>query len=289
MNPTTIFDAIRWVQQLEQLALHNKCESPAFLRPHHFVALALTLWQHGYYNLTVPKKLQGYAARMHLWDALGMQAPTSVVENDPGDRFVPLVRLDDANNVDETAKRLARVARCYGADEKTTDSLATSMMEIIGNCFAHAEVSAPLKGVACAQSWPQGGLAQIAIGDAGIGIRPSLSANPDLVHRLKSENSCELATELGVTSKPKKGHAGYGLALTRQLLSRAGGRLLVLSCEEWFSCSGENLAAGRLPTPWQGTIAVLEWSTRSPLRVREVYDSWPLPEGFDDEDFNFED
>lgn len=289
MNPTTIFSIQQWVTQLDRLCREARCNSPSFLRPHHFVALALTLWKTHYYNIKVPKPLESYAARMKLWDSLGMDAPCSVTERDGTGRFVPLVRLDNKHLISQTAEQLALIAKEYGADEETFGSLHVSMQEIIYNCFAHAEVNGELQGLACAQSWPQGNLVQIAIADVGLGIRETLSQNPLLLPRLEQENSCEVATQLGVTSKPNRGHAGYGLALTRQLLEQAGGRLIVASCNEWFASNGTQIARGKMVTPWQGTIVVLEWNTQRPLSAKKVYESWPLPEGFDDDDFNFED
>lgn len=286
MNRTSIYNVQSWVTQLDRLCKENRCESPNFLRPYHFAALALTLWKTNYYNLKVPKQLERYCARMRLWDALGMDAPCYVTEHDPGGRFVPLLALDNKNQVPDAAVQLARIVREYGADEETRGSVEISMQEIIGNCFAHAEVDGALQGVACAQSWPNGKLAQIAIADVGLGVRATLAQNPSLEGRLATENSCALATELGVTSKPLKGHAGYGLALTRQLLERAGGTLLVASHDEWFASNGTRIASGKMPLQWRGTMVVLEWSTLAPLSAKQVYESWPLPEGFENDDID---
>ncbi|WP_234409532.1 hypothetical protein, partial [Ideonella sp. B508-1] len=77
-----------------------------------------------------------------------------VQAHDPGGRFVPMVRIEDRDCIAETAAQLAAITATYGADGQTTDAVRTSMMEILENCFAHAEVPVQLKGVACAQSWP---------------------------------------------------------------------------------------------------------------------------------------
>ena len=237
-------------------------------------------------GLDLPKALTPYAARMRLWQAIGLEAHVLVQPQlPPKGRYTPVDRVDDRNQVAETASALAEITARYGADSETEDAVKVSMMEVMENCFAHAEVPGALKGVACAQSWPQGNLAQIAIADSGIGIRRSLQANKELAEALAEHNSCELATRLGVTSKPKQGHAGYGLALTRQLLERAGGRLIVISGNEWMQARGDRLSTGTMEHPWDGTLAVLEWRTNFPLRLKNVYESWPLPAGFADDDF----
>lgn len=235
----------------------------------------------------MPEEIAGYASRMQLWQAIGLQPPADVNARDPRGKFVPLARLDDPDVVLDRAVDLAAISTAYGADRETTNSLEVSLQEIMNNCFAHAEIGAELQGLACAQSWPRGHLAQIAIADHGVGIRRSLSANPDLKARLDAGNACELATQLGVTSKPNMGHAGYGLALTRQLLAANGGTLLVQSGTEWFITNGITAREGSSLCLWPGTLIVLEWNCRKPLRVKDVYQSWPPVTGYSDDDFEF--
>lgn len=286
MNLTTPFQVAQWLDQLRRLEKDNRCNCPSFLRPFHFVTLGLTVARGRMVDLGIPKPLETYAARMQLWQAIGLPAPVVVQPYVPEGRFMPLARVESEDNVSDLAERLAEITAKYGADKDTRNAVSVSMIEIMGNCLAHAEVNGQLKGVVCAQSWPQGNLAQIAIADSGIGIRSSLEANSLLHEALEGGNSCEIATRLGVTSKPELGHAGYGLALTRQLLERAGGRLIVISGDEWMEARKLACKVGKLQSPWPGTIAVLEWRTNVPMRLKDVYESWPLPKGFTDEDFN---
>lgn len=286
MDSTTHFAVSSWLNQLRRLRAEQRCRCPSFLRPHHIVALAWSLYRDRAIELTLPAQVTPYAARMRVWSAIDLPAPVGVVEHEPRGRFVPLVRLDDHDCVFDTATQLAEITRTYGADDLTFDAVRVSMAEIMENCFAHARIPGPLTGLACAQSWPQGGLAQIAIADGGIGIRASLMENAELGPLLAEGNSCEIATRFGVTSKPGQGHAGYGLALTRQLLEHAGGRLIVVSGTEWMQAFGRRCTTGELEQPWEGTLAVLEWRTDRPLRLKEVYDTWPQMTGFGDDDFD---
>src|SRR5574343_437484 len=169
MNETTVFSVGQWIQQVYRLVDEGRCNSPTFLRPHHFVTLAMALGTRPTEHLRLPPTLETYAARMHLWESIGLDSPVTVHAHDPGGRFVPMVRIEDRGNVAETAALLAEITTTHGADEQTADAVRTSMMEILENCYAHAEVNAQLKGVACAQSWPAAGLVQIAIADAGVG------------------------------------------------------------------------------------------------------------------------
>lgn len=289
MQQTSSFSVLQWIDQMQRLSRDGRCNSPTFFKPFHFVLLAMTLARRRAEALKVPTGLQTYAARMRLWHAIGLEPPVDVKPYVPEGRFLPVSRLDDEGFIPDIAASLAEITGTYGADADTKDAVMTSMMEIMGNCFAHARVNDPLKAVVCAQSWPQGNLAQIAIADCGIGVRDSLLENAEHKATLETENSCEFATRLGVTSKPQLGHAGYGLALTRQLLERAGGRLIVVSGNEWMQTRGLRLSTGTATQPWTGTVAVLEWRTKSPLRLKDVYENWPLPAGFEHDDFDFED
>lgn len=187
----------------------------------------------------------------------------------------------------ESADKLAAIAKTYGADAVTERSLSISLTEIMDNCFAHAGVQGELTGIACAQSWPRGNLAQIAIADLGIGIRKSLEPNKLLEKALSEGNSCELATQFGVTGKPGKGHAGYGLALARQLIEANGGTLIVYSQNELFCSQRGNAFSVTTDSIWPGTVIMLEWRCDRPLSVNDVYATWPLPAGYTDDDFDF--
>jgi anti-sigma regulatory factor (Ser/Thr protein kinase) len=287
LENTTVVAIRGWLEQLSQLENAKTCTAPQFLRPHHFVTLALRLAHRGASALELPSQLAGYAARMHLWRAIGIAGQATVNEHPTNGRFLPLKRLEDREQVTDLACELAELARISGCDAQTQEAVKVSMMEILGNCLSHGEVGHPLKALVCAQTWQQGNLAQIAIADAGIGVRGSLVGNPELHQRLAVTNACDLATELGVTSKPGKGHAGYGLALTRQLLERAGGRMILMSLGEWVQVHSQSSMSGSMPLPWQGTLLVLEWKLDQPMRLKDVYESWPPPEGFDNDDFDF--
>ena len=287
MQGTHQTDVGQWLLQLRLLSRDNMCAGPDFWRPFHFVTLGLQIARTGRSGLTIPPAFVGYASRMGLWDAIGLETPAAVNARDPHGKFVPLQRLDNADRVHELSVKLADICRAFGADKETLNSLEISLQEIMDNCFAHAGISVDLQGLACAQSWPRGNLAQIAIADIGVGIRRSLAANADLLDQLAYENSCELATRFGVTGKPGMGHAGYGLALTRQLLQANGGTLLVQSGDEWVRISGQNISVGLSPYNWAGTLVLLEWDCSKPLRVKDVYRSWPAPTGFSDDDFDF--
>lgn len=290
MTKTSIQELHEWLSQLQALVETKACKSPAFLRPYHLVTLALVLKEQRAAEVGIPNHLMDYANRMHLWQAIGLQPPASSKgERDPSGRFLPVEPLVSRDAVYECSKRLAGITEQANLDEASQRSLDTSISELVDNCFAHSGLTAPhLHGVACAQLWLKGNLGQIAIADKGMGIRRSLESaeTEEVRRRVSTSNSCELATELGVTSKPSH-HAGYGLALARQLMQQNAGTLMVISGQEWFCGSGNSTRTGNRGVNWPGTLIVCEFNTERPLRVSDVYASWPPVRGYTSDDFNF--
>ncbi len=289
MRSTSIKELHTWLASLQGLVETKSCKSPEFLRPFHLVSLAITLKQNNATKFQLPANLSGYASRMKLWEAVGLVNPLPLhQETDASGRFLPIEALTSRDKVNECSERLARITTNAKLDESSRKSLDTSVSELIDNCYAHAGISESLHGVACAQFWANGFLAQIAIADDGIGIRQSLenAETTDVRDRVSDANACELATELGVTSKPS-GHAGYGLALARQMLENNGGTLIVCSGQEWFITTGGICKSGSMGVNWNGSLIVCEFNTNRPLSTGDVYAKWAPVRGYEHDDFDF--
>jgi anti-sigma regulatory factor (Ser/Thr protein kinase) len=274
---TSIDDVITWSEVFRRPASGEQFQGPNFLRPYQFALLGAELLRRGpETTIRMPDYLVGYAARMRLWQATGRECPVTVRERNPGGRFHPLSPIRAEADVENTATAVTDVFRQAGTrDAETIQAISTVLSEIFGNCYFHSESATDIRGLACAQTWPAIRLAQIAVADIGIGIRASLAANPAYADRLASGNALELATELGVTSKPHGAHAGYGLAVARQLMEMHDGRLLVVSGNEAFGASNRGYRRKNLDAAMPGTLVVLEWNTAEPLNIGKVYASWP--------------
>jgi hypothetical protein len=288
VRQTGIGDVTRWIRELEIGASGDEYRDPVFVKPFHFAMLAAMCQRLGVDGITWDGPLQAFAARMQLWEALGLEPPVNVRQRDHTGRFLPLAALKHENAVNEYADQLCTIATSQGEiTDETRDSLFVALSEILYNCFAHAAITEDCWGMTCAQSWPRGSLVQIAVVDAGIGVRASLSDNERLLTRLQQENACELATELNVTGKPNAGHSGYGLTVAKELMAQNGGNFLLISGSEAYRRYGNRDIRLELQgLNWQGTIVVLEWRTDRPLDIGAVYAGWPLPEGMTDDDFN---
>jgi anti-sigma regulatory factor (Ser/Thr protein kinase) len=263
-----------WILALAELRSNDRCNGPSFLRPFHIATLAAEMRVRGQ-PVEIPPKMVAYAARMHLWQAVGATSPKEVRENSPAGHFLPLRPLRNQDDVDETAVDLARIVEHQSGGQSSVESVEVALTELLNNCFDHSEQEGDNFGLTCAQAWPRGSLAQVAIVDTGVGIRQTLGANRALSERLASENACQLATEYGVSGKLGKGHSGFGLTLANDILRQNGGRLAVVSGYELYFSGPNERRSVRLVHPWRGTVVIFEWRTDRDLSSRAVYANWP--------------
>lgn len=289
MRQTTTEEVQQWLANLGRLQETRSCKAPEFLRPFHFVSLALVLKANRAGRIDLPDTIKSYATRMKLWEAVGLRPPLRVNEHSATGRFVPIETLRTRDQTEDCARRIAEITDQASLHPEAKESLGIAISELMDNCFAHANVNDGLHGLACAQFWPRGNLLQVAIADTGIGIRESFKAADSQEMRVKAAagNCCTLATELHASSKLKQGHAGYGLALTRQLAEHNGGALGLYSGTEWHHHANGNSRAGFECVAWPGTLVLAEFDTRNTISTQQVYQSWPPVRGYTDEDFDF--
>ncbi|MBS0358849.1 MAG: sensor histidine kinase [Proteobacteria bacterium] len=294
METTQYEDIEHWIHQLENLATGTAI-CPDFLRPFHLVTLALFIKKLGWTELCLPEELSAYAGSMGLFDVIDMAPPSNMKKSSARSGscelrpFIPETQQQKEYYIDDIASNLTTMMYPHMPSyHQNIESLKICLTEIIGNSFDHAEQKNGLPGLACAQRWPKGNLAQIAVVDSGIGIRKSLHLNEDLHTSLNSMNSCELASQYGITSKPNAGHSGYGLALIKDLMQQNSGTYILLSGNELYYASGnDQMQSYLLDISWKGTLLIFEWRIDQHLDVGAVYNNWPHPEGYDETDFNF--
>lgn len=201
VDPTYIREVESWLATLSEARQSRTYRPPDFFRPYHLATFALMLRAGGYDEVAFPEKFETYAIRMGVYDAAGIPPPRTVRKTDSKGRFQPVTPLTDPTTVTNVADSLSRICSPQAATRETVDSLEIAISELLENCYAHGRKQVGgFHGLAAAQAWFYGHLAQIAVADAGIGIRARLMDNPDLHELLASENACELATRYGVTA-----------------------------------------------------------------------------------------
>ncbi len=287
MLATTYDDLESWIHTLSKIEKGSSFASPRFLKPYHLASLANKLRMIEAKNLTLPAKITSYARTMKLWDILDLETPVETNIGHPSGSYHPLVLLNNSNMIDITAANLLTFFRAVCTDDVTLNAVDTMLKELIDNCYSHSAVEDEKYGLICAQVWRAGNKAQITISDTGVGIRNSLSENVDYIETLKTTNSCEFATNYGVTSKPGKGHAGYGLAVARGLIQQNHGTLFVRSGNECFQLHEGECNSFHTDNHLDGTLIVIEWNLNVQMDISALYREWPQIEGMNDDDFDF--
>jgi anti-sigma regulatory factor (Ser/Thr protein kinase) len=215
----------------------------------------------------------GYASHMGFFQAFGLDFGKQPGEAKGNDRYLPITVLAVADLEQEAAasyreigevieRRSRRLARMLTQQDcgDLVDTLTYSFREMIRNVVEH---SASDSVEYCAQYWPTRQSVEIAILDAGKGLRASLSENPFLQPDNDREalNLCLLP---GVSGKMYNGrsstpydewqNSGYGLYVTSRLCGNGGA---------FFICSGDTgLLLGHsrrqyLKTDFKGTALSL--------------------------------
>ncbi|UTV30841.1 hypothetical protein [Photobacterium atrarenae] len=284
MDKVSIEDIKWWLVQLDSFEKTGSGNAPGFWKPFHFTTLAIEAKRAGK-NLILPQERENYAARMGLWEAIGMQPPVKVNKNPACGRFVEARSVQHDVEVHPLSIEISEMFRGCVQNQSTLDSIQVLMSELLGNCCAHSSTDGVF-GLVCGQSWPGGNLSQICIADCGMGIRNSLLGNEGLRDRLTQNNACQVATEYGVTGKPYGSHSGYGLTLANDLIKINSGCLIVVSGNECYINRDGVSESVTLDHAWSGTCVILEWNIDQPLDVELVYNSWPKPDSMDGEEYD---
>lgn len=282
---TWVSDVESWLSTLAKMKESKTYDPPDFLRPFHLLTFALALKAGKWSGVTLPDNLENYAIRMGLYEAAGLRPPKEINKYSATGRFHPVIPLVDIRTVAATAARLSALCENQVTTRETRESLEAVIMELLENCYAHAKTGGrEFHGLAAAQIWPYGNLAQIAVADVGVGIRARLMDNPNLHALLRTFNACEVATRYGITAD-EVGHGGYGLTLAKDLLRSNRGNLMVISKNEVAVGTPNGMVSSKFKSVrWNGTLIIFEWNTNRSLNVRTVYKRWPTPRGYDDDE-----
>jgi hypothetical protein len=261
----------RLVREIEPLAL---AEGPvelrldltglAFVTPTAFTALAAVLADRGQRQLLTEESrwypprspvVDRYLSRMnfhrffttaeHQGEAFKRRPPVG---------FLPCRRITSEKGRDEAIDALAQAA---------SDSLALApqdemqiwfaVRELCNNVIDHAHCGSA--GFAMAQSGKRRNEFELAIADGGVGVRRSLTSNPDYAHIESDLQAIEQAVRLHVTARPRE-NAGTGLNTIRQAVEDNGGALLIRSGTASILYGERHVAQEGLPT-FPGTLVAL--------------------------------
>ena len=248
--------------------------------------------------LNLSDKLQGYLTRMDIFkevELVGDFPVTFGVRHDRSTDLVELTCLEDKNQVDDAAFRLAKtlVGRLDGVDldeapdemscMNTADMLAGpiryALSELLENALTHGHRGGynNAKVWVASQYYRATGKIHLGVVDDGCGFLRSLEAHPALKQRrdyeaimlaLQPRISCNRDQWLNRSDSVNQ---GVGLTTTLRIAQHARGRMVIVSGEAMHDTSGRN---GLLPSGayWQGVAIALECrrDMLPEIRIREL-------------------
>jgi hypothetical protein len=212
-----------------------------------------------------------YLQRMNLLRELGIERPEGFRRHPSGGRFDELRSVSDGRQINPFVNDLIQV---LPRNEDLRALTHYYLTELLDNAFQHADPPQP--PVTCAQKWAFSECVQIAVADCGIGIRRSLSQNPEFAPADDAE-AIDLALRPwttgtgGVVGGMYEGrqNMGMGLYMIRELTRRAGGTLLVVS-GSGYHYAGPGGPRTRSGAPWPGTLVAIEWPMNVPDSFEEL-------------------
>ncbi|TQK27967.1 ATP-binding protein [Arthrobacter sp. SLBN-53] len=126
----------------------------------------------GKVNLTNDRSTSSirYLERMKLFDAIGCESVSSVQEHDPAGRFIPVTRITDGK---ELTDFLTDFIPLLHAEPEEAMTIRYVLAELVRNTLEHS--GPPHAAFVAAQVIRTDGRLAVAVADAGIGIRKSIT------------------------------------------------------------------------------------------------------------------
>jgi len=221
-------------------------------------------------NLTSRAK---YAARMKLFDFLGVDPHFVIQEHEEAGRFVPIRNIRTPADIRSVIADVS-VLLHLDHDQEALAAVQYCVSELLRNVLEHSQ--SPDGGFVCAHYYSKSGLKRvsIAIADCGQGIAAHLAATyPDV--RGDDEQALALAMLPGITgARPglygTSENAGAGLFITRCIAKGSGGYFFLMSGRAAYRLRRsrtakilvdpmeENHDLWRVRSNWQGTVVAME-------------------------------
>jgi hypothetical protein len=218
-----------------------------------------------------------YASHMGFFNGFGLEHGNRPGEASGSETYVPITKLlvkdllgkADAtfqhvgDVIEEQSQEMAKLlCRKDGGD--LFDTIAFSVREIIRNIVEHSEAPEVFM---VGQYWPERHMVEIAIADAGIGIKNSLNRNPNtMVETDEEANKVALLPGVSGNINAGKGNqydvwqnSGYGLYMAHRLCG-LGGKFTIVSGDNALSIQNEQKAVNK--ARYSGTAVRLSISTK---------------------------
>lgn len=221
-----------------------------------------------------------FAARMKLYDSIGLNDPPIVHEHEESGKFMPLAQIRSRQDVRPVLANISAILHLQD-DLEALEAVQHAISEMLNNVLEHS--GSPDGAFVSAMRFRNGKYKRVsvAVADCGIGIREHLRrARPEF--GASDEDAVMAALQWGVTGAMPGPYGppdnmGAGLFITRAMAKGTGGHFALISGSygykllressqlkqtELFDDAGaERHKRIQLGHPWQGTIVAVEIAT----------------------------
>lgn len=246
-------------------------------------AVTATTEGHGVTNTIHDVPSIPYLVRMRLFDFLGIQPPKQIVEHDEAGRFIPITRIQGADDLKRVITDLVPLLHAMPA---VADPIRYVVSELGRNVLEHAR--AGTGAFACAQYFRETKRIAIGMADSGVGILTSIRRS----HRAPSEQEAVyMALTPGISgATPRIGgnetNAGAGLYFVKSIAQLSGNFFVIYSGRTLFKLlksqgdqpmlSGDprltsHTSVTDLPF-WQGTVVGIDISVDENANFGQLLD-----------------
>ncbi len=221
-----------------------------------------------------------YAARMRLFEHLGIDYKPDQVEHEESGRFVPVNHVRERSDIAGVIADISSLLHLQD-DPESLAAVQYAVSELLRNVLEHS--SSPEGAFVCAHRYTgKNPRVSIAVADCGVGIRSHLSKAHSQA-TTSDEVAIDLALRPGVTGAlpgvyGTPDNAGAGLFITRCIAKGTGGYFLIVSGDAGYrqrrARKGDEQIELYLsaldeprhdlysfPHPWLGTVVAVEIRT----------------------------
>jgi len=206
-----------------------------------------------------------YLARMNVLEILDWPYAEGFRRHPEEGRFISMRLIHSDDDVGPAASAVCEfILRTFENARDLLPAFEWTVDELLGNIPLHAQAEVP--GVLCGQYYPNAGRLDIAVCDAGRGIRAAISEAYDVT---SDAEAIELAIQPGVTRNTAEGQ-GNGLAGAVEIARRNEGSLRLWSGETEYHVTGA--ADGTLEVPaMEGTGLLVSLNPERPVDLSETF------------------
>jgi len=236
-------------------------------------------------NVTIDLEARSrhYLERMGLFDLLGAQRQSSIIEHEPAGRFIPLAQVKGSS---ELTRFMTEMIPLLHLEPDNALPIKYSISELVRNVLEHSESDAG--AIVAAQFYKKSNIIRIGISDTGVGIRHTIGRS----HLTESDLAAiRLSLMPGITGATRREggteqNAGAGLFFIKSMAAIKRDFFMVYSGDAMFKLlrSSKIIAKRKLNSDpfrdrhsagdgypcWRGTVVGIDISLSEPLEFSDL-------------------